>query len=131
MAIVKFTLRDLCWALLIGVLIAVSPQSSSKTSVSIVCGVLAFAGTLFYRRQYPRPADASTLWVRPPMLLWAVLGVYVILFSSVWHWLTIEYVHGIWWNGHSLFIPVVMAVLVDRILRRDGGGAEESSVWGM
>ncbi len=53
------------------------------------------------------------------MLLWAVVAAYLFLFSSVVFWLAEQYVHGIWWNGHSLFVPLLMVALADRILRKD------------
>jgi exosortase len=139
---VNFTVRDLGWAALLGVLVAISPQSSSKTSVSLVCGVLVFGATLYYRVTHPRPSDPPSLWGRPSMLLWAVIVAYLFLYSSVVFWLAEQYMHGIWWNGHSLFIPVLMAVLATRILRKDyertGGryvdgyrAVEGPSPWGL
>ena len=65
------------------------------------------------------------------MLLWAIIGAYLVLFSSVVFWLAEQYMHGIWWNGHSLFVPVLMFVLTDRILRKDAGTSEEASPWGL
>jgi exosortase len=118
-AIVKFTRRDLGWAVLLGALIAISPQSSSKTSVSLVCGVMVFGATLYYRATHPRPEGRVALWSRPPPLVWVVAATYLFLFSSVGFWLAEQYIHGIWWNGHSFFVPVLMAVLTDRILRKD------------
>ena len=125
-----------------GALVAISPQSSSKTSVSLVCGVLTFGATLYYRVRHPRSQYLAPLWSRPPMLLWAVLGAYLFLFSSVVFWLTEHYIHGIWWNGHSFFVPVLMVVLTNRILRKDAEGAgdppadevegtSEASAWGL
>jgi len=135
---VKFTLRDLVWAVLIGVLIAISPQSSSKTSVSVLCGVLTIPAVLYYRRRYPRPADRPPLFSRAPMLLWAIVVTYLLLYSSVFFWLGEQYTHGIWWNGHSLFVPLLMVALTDRILRSDvaqaqgtGATAADSSAWGL
>jgi len=76
------------------------------------------------------------------MLLWAVLAAYLFLFNSVVFWLAEQYMHGIWWNGHSLFVPVLMVVLTNRILRKDAQGAgepaaeevegtSEASAWGL
>lgn len=139
----KFTGRDLGWAVLLGVLIAISPQSSSKTSVSLVCGALMFGATLYYRATHPRRQNLPALWARPPMLLWVVGGTYLFLFSSVVFWLAEQYMHGIWWNGHSVFVPVLMFVLTTRILRKDrerdgekhdrkiDETSEEVSPWGL
>jgi len=132
-AIVKRGVRDGLWAVGVGVLVAIGPHSSSKISVSAVCGALAFGATLAWRHRYP---DARPrVWARPPTLFWVVLAAYAFLLSAVSSWLFGEYTHGIWWNGHGLLVPLAMALLTDRILRKDiqeaPADADATSVWGV
>jgi exosortase len=124
-------LRDLGWALMLGVLVGVGPLSSSRFSVSVICGVLASLATFAYRRRYSRADSEPDVWSRPPLLMWACVPVFAFLFVGIGGWLSKEYTHGIWYNGHSLFVPVLMALLMERILRRDADRSSDASAWGL
>jgi exosortase len=130
-------LRDLGWALLVGVVFGLSPHSSGgRLAVSVAGGVAVGTITLGYRviarRRRPDarveapPRALATLSIQS----WAVLLATAAVFAPTLAWLFDAWTTGIWRNGHGLFVAVLMVFLTQRTLRRDPVEEAESSPWG-
>jgi exosortase len=133
-------LQDLAWALLIGAVVGVSSHMPGfRLVVEIVGGVAAGALVFCYRvasrrrsgetaaREVGRPPVVSF----PPAALWAVLLLFCAVFAPAAVWMYGEWTETIWRNAHSLFIPLIMFLLARSILRRDTGGDDGASPWGL
>ena len=131
--------RDLGWSLVWGFVFGAGPHSgAARLAVSLVAGTLVAIGVFAALRYRSRrgggaPAAEGPLVERasltPPV--WALLAGCVAIFLPTLVWLFGEYTPGIWRNGHGLFVPIAIGVLVAARLREHRGAQEESSPWGL
>jgi exosortase len=136
----RVLLRDLAWALLIGAMVGVSSHMPGyRLVVEIVGGVTAGVLVLCYRVASRRRSGETAARevarlpvVSPPSpALWAVLLLFCAVFAPASVWIYGEWTESIWRNAHSLFIPLIMFLLARSILRRDTGGDDGASPWGL
>lgn len=131
--------RDLGWSLVWGFVFGAGPHSgAARLGVSLVGGTLASLGVfaaLRYRRRrgWVAPSEGVPLLERASLTpsVWALLAGCAAIFLPTLVWLFGEYTPGIWRNGHGLFVPIAIGVLVAARLRDDAGEQEESSLWGL
>ena len=129
---------NLCVAILVGLVMGLSPHTSGSRLVpSIAGGCLAGAAVFAYRvRAGRRAARAGQSAVparpmqRPPALVWATLLASAVVFAPIAAQLFDRYTDSIWKNGHGLFVPLVMGSLALATLRRDTTGDADASAWG-
>ena len=128
------TRQQLALPALVGLLLAASPLTGGTRIVpKLVLGVLGGGALLIARMRRATPAGADSsgpTLARPTPAAAGVLVVTAILFAPTLHWLFEAYTDTVWTNGHGLFVPLVMILLVRSALRRDPVTAEESSAWG-
>ncbi len=129
---------NLCVAILVGLVMGLSPHTSGSRLVpSIAGGLLAGAAVFAYRvRASRRAVRAGQSAVparpvrRPPALVWATLLASAVVFAPIAAQLFDRYTGSIWKNGHGLFVPLIMGSLALAILRRDTTGDADASAWG-
>jgi exosortase len=136
----RVLLQDLAWALLIGLVVGLSPHMpGNRLVVEIAGGIAAAALALRYRvarRRHSSETAASGVGPlaaasKPPLALGAVLLLFCAVFAPAVVWLYGEWTESIWRNGHGLFIPFIMFFLARSILRRDTGEDDVASSWGL
>jgi exosortase len=133
-------LQDLAWALLIGVVVGVSPHiPGDRLDLEILGGIAAALLVLGYRVARRRRSSKTpesgvgslAAALKPPPALWAVLLLFCAVFAPTLVWLYGEWTESIWRNGHGLFVPFIMFFLARSILRRDTGEDDAASPWGL
>jgi exosortase len=129
----RATRRNLALALVVGLAVGASPHTSAHRILpSAVGGALAAAAAFVWRQRSGRGERPPVLRLgRRSWLLAALLLVSGLAFAPTLTHLLRIYTHSIWWNGHGLFVPLVMASLAAAILRREGPGEESASPWGL
>lgn len=136
----RVLLKDLAFALLLGVVVGVSPHiPGDRLGLDIMGGIAAAALVLGYRvarRRRSGETAASGVGspaaaLKPPPALWAVLLLFCAVFSPTLVWQYGEWTESIWRNGHGLFMPFIMFFLARSILRRDTGEDDVASPWGL
>lgn len=60
----------------------------------------------------------------------AWLALFGVVFAPTLAWLWHRWTLGIWYNGHGILIPFILAYLLYDYLRRDPASKEDSSPWG-
>jgi exosortase len=135
----RVLLKDLAWALLIGVVVGLSPHMPGyRLVVRIVGGstaALVFLGyRMIRRRRSPEAASTGGLpgpasW--PPISLWLVLLLLCAVFAPAGVWLYGEWTESIWRNGHGVLMPFIMFFVARSILSRDTGEKDLPSSWGL
>ena len=81
-------------------------------------------------RQAPGQGSAQKLWpYSRPLAALVAVGL-LLLYAPTVRWLFDRWTMGIWYNGHGLFIPPVVAYLCWTALRPLKGKPAESSAWG-
>ena len=132
------TLNDLGLGLTLGLLVGLSPFTTSRLSASLVGGGAA-AALVFGYRQFSRGRAGASAEVDerpagrlglPPRSVCVALALFLLLFLPTLDWLLSMSMASVWTNGHGLFTPFIMAYFALRILRRFDGEEPESSAWG-
>lgn len=120
---------DLALALLVGATFAASPLTgAARLLPSLAGGAIAAAAFLLWQRRREPPAPLAA--EPAPALLWIVLGLALLVLVPTGVALYERFTESVWRNAHGLVLPLVMAGLAVRTLRREGGGPAESSAWG-
>jgi exosortase len=128
--------RDLVSGALIAVLLALSPLTPNEWGISFAIGAAMGAVWVAYR-SYARRSSVSAATAPQSLsveLTWfgaACLAAWAIAFAPTWVWMYREWTGSVWQNNHGIFIPVIMVLLARSALRRDRGGPEEASAWGL
>jgi exosortase len=80
----------------------------------------------------PHPADvpALTARLRDRVWLWAAAALLVLVYAPTVRWLWHRWTMGVWYNGHGLFIPIVVAWAAWGALKRYRDRPPASSAWG-
>jgi exosortase len=131
----RATRQNAFLAAVIGVVFGLSPHTSGHRLVpSLVGGVAATAAVFGFREWRARrgrlQAFESSVG-RPSLALWACFAVLLAVFASTFAFLYDAWTLSIWNDAHGIFMPLVVAFLAHRTLRRDASDAEESSAWGL
>ena len=81
---------------------------------------------------------AETISLTLPPSVWVCLILFAAVMAPTAHWMFRMWTASIWENGHSVFVPLIIAYFAYRRLTRSEGrradserGAEESSAWGL
>jgi exosortase len=139
-AVNRVLLQDLAWALLVGVVVGVSPHIPGNHLVVEIAGGIAAAVLVLGYRVVRRRRSSETAAngvgplaaaSKPPAALWVVLLLSCAVFAPTLVWLYGEWTESIWRNGHGLFLPFIMFFLARSILRRDSGEDDVPSLWGL
>lgn len=137
------TLQDLAWVAGIAFLAAASPFLPPDPVITLVgastVGALVFAYRLWRRRGAPAEDDAADkISLSVPPSVWVCLLLFTAVMAPTAHWMFRMWTASIWANGHSVFVPLIIAYFAYRRLTRSEGrradterGAEESSAWGL
>jgi exosortase len=136
--------RDLRFAALVALLLAVSPATGSarwwlSALLGIAGGAVVLALRVWRRRREggrSAPArDASpagTPAARPEPLVVAALVGLGLVFAPTFAWLFGEYTEAVWRNVHGVFVPLFAFLLARSALRRDPTPSRrEASPWGL
>jgi exosortase len=113
----------------VGLGFGLSPLTgAARTLPSIVGGCLAAAAVFALRSRGPdEPAFPAG---RIPALGFPLALAVAVVFAPTAVGLYDWYTESVWRNGHGFFVPIFMVLLALPILRRQAGGAPESSAWG-
>ena len=128
-------LPELALAMLAGVVIASSPLVPKHWLGSAAAGVVTTGAVLAWRLRRPAPVDSAAAplaAVRVSPLVALVGALWIAVFATTWLWLYRHWTVSVWSNDHGIFIPFVVAYLVQRTLRQDARpGQAEGSAWGL
>jgi exosortase len=131
--VTRAALGHLGFALIVGVVFGLSPQTSTHPRYSLIGGGLAAAATFAFCRWRARgrsePARFATL-ARPAASVWLALAAAGAVFAPTVVWLVDCWRENIFHNSHGIFVPLLMAMLARARLRRDPDAREESSAAG-
>lgn len=131
--------KDLAWAVLLGVVFALSPHTGSARPLpSLVLGALLAGLVLVVRivlhRQRPglfiqkTAGPTITSGGRTP---WMLLVATALVFAPTLYWLWGQYTYSIWRNGHGLFVPIFMTLMIRSRLRSLPAGEPAHSAMGI
>ncbi len=130
----RLTLRCYLKALLIALLVAISPFTPDDALRSIIGGAfVALVYLLFIAKpdSQPRREDRE----RRPTRDWVFLGGVLLLlladFFPTIQWFYERWTQSIWRDGHGLFIPFVMYYIGRKILTGQSAVVEDASLLGL
>ena len=133
----RSTLRNLEWAVVVGAMIGLSPHTSGQRVLPSVLGGVAAGALVFgYReiaaRRPGQPAEVAPATRRPevPASLLVATLLFFAVFAPTFVFLYRDWTASIWQNGHGIFIPVLMALLIARILQSRPPAPAAASAWG-
>jgi len=128
-------LPELALATLAGVVMASSPLVPKHWLGSLTAGIVTGGAVLAWRLRRPVKAQEISTPIPPlrvPALVTMAGALWVALFMTTWIWLYRQWTGSVWSNEHGIFIPFVVAYLVQRTLRQDDRPAEaDASLWGL
>ncbi len=61
---------------------------------------------------------------------WTASALFILVFAPTAIWLWHRWTISIWYNGHGMFVPLIVAYLGYQTLKSDASKKEESSPWG-
>lgn len=121
---------DLAVAALVGAAFTASPLTgAARLGPSLVAGGLAAGGYLAAQRRRPRPPSPGLI-ARVPALGWLVIALASALMVPSALGLFAWYSESIWRNAHGMVLPLVIAGLTARTLRRTAELADDGTAWG-
>lgn len=133
----RASVQNLVWAFLVGLFVGAGPFVPGGIGMSILAGSAAGAAVIGYgalnRHKYVGPAAPALPETSraATIVLGTACGLLIVgVFAPTGKWLFHRWTSSIWQNGHSLYVPLVMAYLARSTLRRDPSPAVESSPWG-
>lgn len=122
---------DLGVAALVGAAFTASPLTgAARLGPSLVGGGIAAAGVLAFRSRRPAPAHPGLLAAVPP-LGWVVVALTALVLAPSARDLFDWYGESIWRNAHGMMLPLVIAGLAARALRRSAGAPLDATAWGV
>ena len=119
--------REFMLAALVGAAFAASPLSgAARLGPSLVGGALVAGAFFWLRRDRTQAAPPA----RVPTFAWIVLALVALVLAPTAGVLFDWYSDSVWRNAHGMLLPLVIAGLAVRVLRRHAGEPVESSAWG-
>lgn len=134
-------LRNLAWAVGMGVLFGLSPHTGVGRNVFAIAGGSGMALLVFGLSEYAQRRRAKShperervpserAFAAPTALAVVCVLAYGAVFAPTLAWMYEEWTSSIWTNGHGLFLPVGLVWLSYAILRRVPNERSEPSAWG-
>lgn len=131
----KPTRNDILLGLAVGVFFGASPFTPTALESSILFGAAAAAAIVAWRVwqrvRHPHADEPPAPRIHVPISAGGALAAFALTATPTAVWLYRDWTGNVWDNAHGMLVPVAIAYMVYKTLRREDDTATESSPWGL